>query len=1338
MQPNGMTFAAVVTILMVGATAAVPNYTDHSDLLHCIDDSGASRPVTNAQKWGIRRAHILVGMQEAMGPLPDRSDLPPLDVKVYVEEKFAGFDRQLITFVAEARGGKTDRVPAHLYLPTDKADGKRPAILALHQTSPRGKGDLGGEGRPNMAYAPDLARRGYIVLCPDYPSFGALSAYDFAADEYVSGSMKGVVNHMRCVDLLQARDDVDGEGIGVIGHSLGGHNAMFVAAFDERIKAVVSSCGWTPFADYYGGKIAGWTSDRYMPRLRDVYGLDAKKVPFDFYEVVAALAPRPFLSLSPLHDDNFDGNGVKKAVAAAQKVYELLGAPQNLQARYPDVAHDFTPEMRQEAYAFLDKALGNTPGDGGAPSQPDYGAELPRIPPKEPAEAMKAFRVLPGFRIELAAAEPLVRDPVAMAFDENGRLFVVEMVDYSEQDKEFLGTIRLLEDGNGDGTYEKSVVYADKLSWPTAIACWDGGVFVGAAPDILYLKDADGDGKADKPGERRVVFTGFNRSNVQGLLNSFHWTLDNRIHGATSLSGGKVMAATPPGALTLPPDSVRLSGRDFSFDPRLLDLRPESGGAQHGLSFDDWGRKFVCSNSDHIQLVMFEDRYLAANPNFAAPSPRVSIAADGPQAKVFRTSPVEPWRIVRTRLRVAGLAPGPIEGGGQPAGYFTGATGTTIYRGDAFGPDYIGQAFIGDVGSNIIHRKVLTADGVGLVAKRVDDGKEFVASTDNWFRPAQFANGPDGALYVADMYREVIEHPASLPPEIKKHLDLTSGRDRGRIYRIVPENFNRRPRPRLGEMTTGQLVALLEHRNGWHRDTASRLLFQRQDRGAVGPLESLLASSRVPEARVHALYALAGLKSLTAGSLLRALGDEHPSVREHAVRLSEGQLRRSEELRWKVLAMAADPDARVRYQLAFSLTALPAADRVTPVTSLLKRDGGEPWPRFALLLALSDGTTGVISGLLGNEQFLRAPHAHEVLRALATRVAASGDTRAVSDLMRAVGPAASRDKPLGLAVLKGIADGLPNAKRLREVLPAGVSGPLIDEMIASARALATEPTVPVATRVEATRVLPLGGFAEAEPVLRELLAGRHPHEVQLAAVESLGRFADDGVGRLLVTGWPGLTPRIRAAAAEVIFSRPRNAAPFLDAVEAGKIPAADLDASRLKLLAGGGDKALAARAEKLLAQRKTSGRDEVIAKYRPALGLKGDPDNGRTLFRATCAACHRLEGFGHEIGPSLAAMQARGPEAVLVNVIDPNREITPQFVEYIVATTDGRTLTGMLAAETASSVTLRRAENATDVVPRSQIKQLRGGRVSIMPEGLEQPMSVQDLADLIDYIMSVK
>ena len=319
--------------------------------------------------------------------------------------------------------------------------------------------------------------------------------------------------------------------------------------------------------------------------------------------------------------------------------------------------------------------------------------DLPRVPPTEPNKTLATFQIKKGFRLELVAAEPLVVDPIAMSFDEDGQLFVVEMRDYSERRPERLGRIRRLEDTDSDGHFDKSTVYVDNLPWPTAVFCYGGGVFVGATPDILYCKDTDGDGVADV---REVVFTGFasdyapyetNRLNVQALMNSFSWGLDNRIHGSASMSGGKVHLGENPfvhewlrnaskgspspggegpgegeprssrsGSSNSPVD---LRGHDFSFDPRTLDLRAESGGAQHGMSFDSRGRKFVCSNSDHIQLVMFEDRYASRNPFFAIPSARVSIAADGPAAEVFRISPDEPWRVIRTRWRVAGLVPGP-------------------------------------------------------------------------------------------------------------------------------------------------------------------------------------------------------------------------------------------------------------------------------------------------------------------------------------------------------------------------------------------------------------------------------------------------------------------------------------------------------------------------------------------------------------------------------------------------------------------------------------------------------------------------------------------------------
>ena len=869
------------------------HYTDHIRLNYYLDDAGREQPVKTPEDWARRRQDILLGMQEAMGKLPDRTHLPPLDVKVTGELKGDGFTRLTISFAAET--GTDDRIPAFLFLPASRPAGKRvPAILALHPTSPLGKASVTGEGKANREYGIELAKRGYVVLCPDYPSFGDYKDYDFAAasksGRYTSGTMKGIANHMRCVDLLQSREEVDPEQIGVIGHSLGGHNSIFVAVFDERIKAIVSSCGWTPFGDYYKGNIKGWTSDRYIPSLRDVYKLDPKAVPFDFYEIVAAIAPRPFFSISPTHDSNFEVEGVKKGIAAARPIYELLGAPAALKVVYPDCPHDFPPDVRAQAYAFLDKSLKFDPPVSSIEEKiPDLKNELPRTPPHEPKDALATIKVLPGFRVELAACEPVVMSPVACDFDENGRLFVCEMLDYPEANPEDpVGRIRILEDTTGNGHYDKSTVFADKIPWPTAVICYDGGVFVGSAPDILYIKDTKGTGAADV---RKVVFTGFGRFNVQGLLNCFRWGLDNRIHGATSSCGGKVRRADQPEG-----SGITLNGRDFSFDPKKLDLRTESGGAQHGMCFDDWGRKFVSSNSDHLQMVMFEDHYLARNPYLAAASPRMSIATDGPAAEVYRISPVEAWREIRTRLRVSGLVPGMIEGGGRAAGYFSGATAGTIYRGDAFPAEYRGQAFIGDVGSNIVHRKVLEPSGVGFIAKRVDEGKEFLASTDIWFRPSQFANAPDGSLFVLDTYREVIEHPASLPPMIKKYLDLRSGWDRGRIWRVVPENFQRRPEPRLGQASTAQLVQTLEHRNGWHRDTAGRLLYERQDTSAVVPLKKLAAESNLPEGRIHAMYALAGMRALSPDVILHALKDESPRVREHAVRLAETHVQESPEV----------------------------------------------------------------------------------------------------------------------------------------------------------------------------------------------------------------------------------------------------------------------------------------------------------------------------------------------------------------------------------------------------------------------------------------------------------
>ncbi len=343
---------------------------NHNHLLWYIDLNGKRKKVKTLKEWEIKRLQILKGMQEAMGPLPSFGGLPDMDIQLIEETKEQNYTRQNIKFTV----APNEIVSAYLYIPDYKQrQVKRPAILALHPTGNLGKKIVDGQSNlSNRAYAKEMALRGYVVIAPDYPGFGDMENYNFENDRYVSGTMKSVFDNMRCVDLLRSRSDVDPEKIGVIGHSLGGHNAMFTAAFDKRLKVVVASCGWTLF-DYYNpganglgkGKdvLAPWAQTVYMPLLREKFLLDVHKIPFDFDEVIAAIAPRPFFSNAPLHDSNFNVEGVKIGMKEVSTVYQFLGAKDSLEGHYPDSEHDFPSGVRFEAYRFIDKYLEVSPGN---------------------------------------------------------------------------------------------------------------------------------------------------------------------------------------------------------------------------------------------------------------------------------------------------------------------------------------------------------------------------------------------------------------------------------------------------------------------------------------------------------------------------------------------------------------------------------------------------------------------------------------------------------------------------------------------------------------------------------------------------------------------------------------------------------------------------------------------------------------------------------------------------------------------------------------------------------------------------------------------------------------
>jgi putative membrane-bound dehydrogenase-like protein len=968
--------------------------------------------------------------------------------------------------------------------------------------------------------------------------------------------------------------------------------------------------------------------------------------------------------------------------------------------------------------------------------------ELPRIPATEPSDAVKTFRLIDGLRMELVAAEPLVTSPVDMAFDGDGRIWVVEMNDYPFGPAEGnppQGQVKVLEDTDGDGRMDRATVLVDKLAWPTGLALWQGGCFVTAAPDIWYFKDSDGDGAADI---REIVFSGFGNQNVQALLNNIKWGLDNWFYGAGGPNGGTIKSHRKPDL-----SSFSVGARDFRFRA-TGEIEPVSGGGQFGHTMDDFGRRFVCSNSNQARHIVLENRYLARNPALPVPSVVQSIASDGDQGPVYRLSPPEPWRIVRTRLRVAGTVPGPIEFGGKVTGYFTSATGITYFRGTGLGDELYGNLFIGDVASNLVHRKVMRPAGVTFVADRVEKEHEFLASTDTWFRPCNFANGPDGALYICDIYREVVEHPASIPEIIKQHLDLTSGKDRGRIWRVVREGAPVYQRPQLGKAGTGELVNALKRREGWWRETAARLLYERQDMAAAPALQSLVRHDR-PETRVAALWALEGLGALGDGLVAAALSDECPAVREQAIRLAEPRANQSQLIRDQLFLLMRDENMRVRFQLACSLGSIDDRQVSAVLAELALHDGSDNWCRTAILSSLGDSglaDTGTPSKALSLLNTLTRDSnrvdmvSAELLAQLVVLIGTRNRPDEVKSALAFIASTVSADKEeQQWSMLRGLAEGRRRAgvKSHPLAIPNDTNGSgatPIGQILDHAITAVQDEKAPESHRIAAIYLIAYDTFERVHSALAASLNPRQPQPLQLAAVRTLSAYADPRVASLLLAPWKTYTPPVRREALEALLSRSDRVSALLDALEYGTVRRGDIEVDRRAQLIQHRDPAIRERAKRILGSASSEDRSKVITKYRTALDGSPNADRGKEVFKKNCATCHRFQGEGTEVGPDLRTVQERTPDQLLEQILDPNRETNPAYINYTVALTDGRIFTGMIASESATSVTLKRAEGASDVILRSQIDDMISTGISIMPEGLEKDITPEQLADVIAYV----
>ncbi|WP_165250642.1 PVC-type heme-binding CxxCH protein [Paludisphaera soli] len=938
------------------------------------------------------------------------------------------------------------------------------------------------------------------------------------------------------------------------------------------------------------------------------------------------------------------------------------------------------------------------------------GASLAADPapgPLPPEQAKATLRLIdPELTIELVASEPDVCSPVAAAWDEDGRLFVAEMLDYPVGPAS--GKVRLLEDRDGDGRYERASTFAEGLNFPNGVLPWNGGVLVTAAPDILFLKDEDGDGVADV---RKVVLTGFAEGNTQLRVNGLTWGSDNWVYGANGRSDGAVRRPEDPESAVVP-----LRFHDFRFRPDTGAVEVVSGFSQFGLPRDDWGRRFPSWNTMPIRHVVLEEKALARNPYLAESASVATILDPADGGRVFPISPP------------------PTTFNRESTTYFNASCGPTIYRGDLLGDGYVGNAFFGESLTNLVQRRILEHQGPTFLARRAEADREFLASTDPFFRPVNTATGPDGALYVVDFYREMVEHPAFVPADVRDSIEFKRWMNRGRIWRIARKGAKTAPPPRLGGASAEALAALLENPNGWRRDAAQRLLVTRGDRAAVPALAALAKASARPLGRIHAAWTLDGLGALDDATVAGLLADPSADVREAAAKLAAGR----PDLLNAVATLADDGEPRVRFQAAIVLGDSSAPAAVESLAKVAARDAEDEWTRLAVLSGLRDTASPFLASLLkAHPEWLATatPGQARLLGATASILGVRANPDELKALSAALRPPAAGEGSAGrLALLLGLSDGLARAgKPPRELAgEAGFEGLAVLLDRAGETVAATD--AEAADRARALTLLSRFRPDAAAEFVPTLLGADQPPAVQAAAADAIAEVASAPLAGRIFESWESIAiaPR-RAVLAAMVRSAPL-AGGLVEAIEDDVVGLSELTPAERESLRSSSDPEVARRVSALLESRTPRDRAEVVAKFQSALALEGDVARGRELFVKNCRTCHQHRGDGYKVGPDLSGVASRPASALLKDVLDPNADVSPDFVAFTVLTKRGQTLSGLLAEETAASLKLRGAEGIEQSILRTEIEAVRRSGRSLMPEGFEDALGEQGLADLIAFL----
>lgn len=941
-----------------------------------------------------------------------------------------------------------------------------------------------------------------------------------------------------------------------------------------------------------------------------------------------------------------------------------------------------------------------------------------------PEAVVAAIQMEPGLGISLVASAPLIQSPVAGAFDHRGRLWVVEMPDYPNgppQGGKPAGTIKILEDQNGDGVFDRSTVFASGLLFANGILPWKNGAIVTCAPHILFLADTDGDGQSERS---EIWFEGFEQGNPQLRVSFPILGPDGWVYVANGLRGGSIRRHGASKS-----QAISIQGQDFRFHPETLAGEAIAGPGQFGNTFDSWGHRFVCDNRHHLRQVVLENRFVKRNPVMNAGDLLADIAGEeaGPLSSGGKVYPISRnWTTSNLH-----------------AGRFTAACGVMVFEGTGLGAEHQGSVFTCDPTGNLIHEERLFSQGGAYRAESPQKGREFLACSHEWFRPVSLITGPDGCLYVIDMCRAVIEHPEFMPPELRNRPDLTLGREKGRIWKIHRKGNGQRELTRFPENPDpAELTRLLDHQEGWVRQTAHRLLAQKsREKGAEKDLRRLIQSGGLPQARYLAGWLLEGMGSLDEASISTLLGDRDFRVVRGVLSMIQERRETVGRFTQQLGELARSTHEEIRFQVALAAGDLNPEAAATLLAHLCVKAPLDPWTRKAILSSAGQCQIPLLVALTNRSRESPQGVDEALIRQLANQVGLTnrpGDWNRILDLAFSMGPTEVKDE-LKLALLGGWIQGARAkgmgwddfVKRWVEQDPKG--GERLKTWLARQQSELVQGQAPVGKTQGLMSLLPLSGDPGWDALIK-IATTASDISSRLAAIRELGQAQKAELLALLLDSWKNQPPTARREILEAMGRDPRRIRMVLERIERETLSPRDIDPALARQWLAHKDPAIQGLAKKWLAGALPANREDVLKHYAAAASGKGDPVKGALIFAKQCATCHRVGNQGLDVGPDISDTRTKTEVMLLNDILNPNAAIDNNYLGVVVTLKSGRTVTGMVRATNAASLTLVRAENQVEAIPQNDIEEWTSTGQSYMPEGLEKNITVAEMADLLAYL----